>query len=47
MYQPTRKAKIKQIETTKDWQEFGVIKILIDGCKIISSTSMMMGNCHY
>lgn len=38
-------AKIKHMETTKDWQEFGVTEILINGCKILISTTRE--NCHY
>lgn len=38
-------AKIKQMEITNGWYEFGVIEILIHGCKIIIST--ILENCQY
>ena len=33
-------AKIKQMETTKGWQEFEVTEILTRGCKIIISATL-------
>lgn len=40
IYQPTRMAKIKQMETAKGWQEFDVTEMFIQGCKITISTTL-------